>query len=82
MKLLNLRKKLSDIGLLLLEDGKGWLVTNNGTAKTLSEKKFKSLDAVKMWFESPARRLTELESDEYDVEWEKFCIEENKEWRK
>jgi len=82
MKLLKLRKQLSDAGLLLLEDGKGWLVTNNGTAKDLKEKKFKSLDAVQMWFDSPARRLSDVESDEFDAEWAGFCVHENKKWRK
>lgn len=69
MKLLNLRKKLNEIGLLLLENGGGWLVTNNGTAKTLSEKKFANLDAVLMWLES----LSDAECDEFDAE---FCLEE------
>ncbi len=55
MKLLKLRKQLSDIGLLLLEDGKGWLVTNNGTAKTLIEHEFADLEAVK------ANRFTDEE---------------------
>jgi hypothetical protein len=82
MNQLHLSKKLRDAGLVLLPNGKGWLVTNNGTVKTLSEKKFKSLDDVKLWFDSPARRLSEQESDEYDADWEKFCVKENKEWRK
>lgn len=76
MKVLKLQKKLSDAGLVLLKhDDKGWMVTNNGTVKTLSEKKFTSLDAVQLWFDSPARRLSDAESDE-------FCLKENKKWRK
>ncbi len=82
MKLFKLRKQLHDIGLVLLEHGSGWMVTNNGTAKTLFEKEFTDLDAVQMWLDNPARRLTNAEADEFDEDWAGFCLEENKNWRK
>lgn len=71
MKTLGIRKQLNDIGLVLLETGKGrgWLVTNNGTT---FEKKFADLDAVQMWLDNPARRLTDSEADEFDADWTKF----------
>lgn len=81
MKLLNLRKKLSEIGLVLDNHGKGWTVTDNG-AKTPIEKEFVDLEAVQLWLESPARRLSELESDEFDAQWAEFCLTANENWRK
>ena len=82
MQLLRLRKKLGDSGLVLEKSGKKWLVTNNGTAKTLWEQKFNSLDGVELWYDSAARRLSEQESDQYDEDWAKFCLKENKKWEK
>ena len=81
MRLLKLRKKLGDSGLVLEKHGKGWMVTNNGTAKTLWEKEFKSLDGVELWYDSAARRLSEQESDEFDADWDKWCEKENENWR-
>lgn len=81
MKLLKLRKQLSEIGLVLDKHGKHWMVTDNG-AKTPIEKEFVDLEAVQLWLDSPARRLSELESDEFDAEWAKWCLTENRNWRK
>ena len=73
MKVLKLRKKLHWIGLVLLEHGDGWMVTNNGTAKDLFEAEFETLEAVQMWLDGPGRRLSEVESDEFDQEWAGWC---------
>lgn len=81
MKLLKLRKQLNEIGLVLLKHGKHWMVTDNGT-KTPIEKEFVDLEAVQLWLDSPARRLSELESDEFDAEWAEWCLTENRNWRK
>jgi hypothetical protein len=82
MKANKLRKKLSNSGLVLLKHGDGWQVTNNGTAKTLWEREFETLDAVEQWYDSAARRLSEQESDEFDEDWAKFCVKENANWSK
>jgi hypothetical protein len=73
MKVLKLREKLGKLGLLLLEHGDNWMVTNNGTAKTLFEKEFSTLDDVQMWLENPARRLTEKEAELFDDDFAEFA---------
>lgn len=66
------REQLHKIGLVLLEDGNGWLVTNNGTTKYLFEKRFEDVSGVLMWLESPVRRLADEEADEFDKDWASF----------
>jgi len=78
MKLFRLREKLGDHGLVLLEHGTGWVVTNNGTAKTYFEEKFKNLEEVEVWFNSrllKSNRLTDKEAEEFDEYFKRFVEE-------
>ena len=72
MKVLKLRAKLHRRGLVLLENGDGWMVTNNGTAKALIEHEFADLDAVEAWVAALPNRLTDAEADEFDEDWASF----------
>ena len=56
MKLLRIREKLGHIGLLLLEHGDGFLVTNSGV-----DLEFASLAEVEQWMKDQrhANRLTD-----------------------
>lgn len=71
MKILRLREKLHRRGLVLLEHGDGWMVTNNGSI-TLIEHEFADLGAVAAWVATLPNRLTEAEADEFDVDWADF----------
>ena len=72
MRVLKIRQKLNRRGLLLLEHGTGWLVTNEGTAKYLMEQKFDDLNAVEKWVNALPNRLMELECEVFDKEFEDF----------
>ena len=72
MRVLKIRQKLNERGLLLLEHGTGWLVTNEGTAKTLIEHTFDDLDAVEAWVTALPNRLTDEEGKVWDARWADF----------
>lgn len=73
MKILKIRQRLQRRGLLLIEDGPGsWLVTNEGTPKTLSLQKFADLNAVEDWLAALPNRMTEAEAEVFDTEFEEF----------
>jgi len=72
MRVFKMRQKLGRRGLLLLEHGTGWLVTNNGTVKTLIQHEFDDLDAVEAWMEKLPNRLTDEESEVFDEEFKTF----------
>lgn len=74
MRVFKLRQKLHKRALLLLEHGTGWLVTNNGTVKTLVEKTFDTLEQV---VEGLPNRLMEHEADEWDEEFQRFVEAEH-----
>ena len=75
MRVFRVRKKLELQGLLLLQHGNGFKVTNNGTAKTLMEEEFPNLHEVEMWLKKTfTNRLTEAECDEWDKDWAKFVM--------
>ncbi len=77
MQVLKLREKLGRRGLLLLKHGTGWMVTNNGTAKTLIEHEFADLDAVTAWMADLPNRLTDEEADVFDEAFEVFVKRED-----
>jgi hypothetical protein len=73
MRVFKLREKLHRRGLLLLEHGTGWMVTDHGV-KTPFEQEFETLEAVETWMtdEFNTNRLTDKEADEFDDQWAKF----------
>ena len=74
MKLLKLREKLSHIGLLLLEHGDGFMVTDAGV-KTPIDLEFADLAAVEQWMKDQrhANRLTDADDAEWDAAFRTFC---------
>ena len=67
-----IRQTLDRRGLLLLEHGTGWKVTNEGSAKYLIEYLFDDLDAVEKWVNELPNRLMELECEVFDKAFEDF----------
>lgn len=92
MRVLKIRQTLNRRGLLLLEHGTHWLVTNEGTAKGLIEHKFDDLEAVEKWVDALPNRLTAEEGDVFDGEFAEFvkhnqcehgvCLSEKNPWKK
>lgn len=76
MKVLKLRDKLHRRGLVLLKHGDGWMVTNNGTAKTLIEHEFADLETVTAWMDGLPNRMTEEEAVVFDEDWKGFVKHE------
>jgi len=74
MKLLKLRERLSWIGLLLLEHGDGFLVTNNGVKEPI-DLEFADLAEVEQWMRDQrhANRLTDEDDAEWDAQYKAFC---------
>lgn len=72
MRVFKIRQTLGQRGLLLLEHGTGWLVTNEGTVKTLIEHVFDDLNAVETWIAELPNRMTAEEGRVFDEEFEKF----------
>jgi hypothetical protein len=73
MRVFRVRNKLGVHGLLLLQHGGGFKVTNNGTAKELFEKDFPNLHEVEKWFkETHTNRLTDEEAEVFDEYWKDF----------
>jgi len=73
MRVFKIRQVLGLRGLLLLEHGTGWRVTNEGSAKYLIEHKFDDLDAVEKWVNELPKRLFRRESLVFDVEFVNQC---------
>lgn len=78
MKLLKLREKLSHVGLVLLEHGDGFMVTNAGV-KAPVDLEFADLAAVEQWMKDQrhANRLTDADDADWDAQWTKFV----EDWR-
>jgi hypothetical protein len=87
MKIFKLRKKLGKKGLVLLEHGDGWMVTDHGV-KTPFEHQFETLQGVHNWFnaikdnldDTPledlhTNRLTNKEAEQFDKDFKDFCNE-------
>jgi hypothetical protein len=72
MRVFKLREKLGRRGLMLLEHGDAWMVTNEGTAKTLIEHLFADLEEVEKFVADLPNRMTEEEADVFDEEFEEF----------
>ena len=76
MNLNKLRQRLTKKGLLLLEHGDGWTVTDEGV-KVPFEKNFPNLAEVEKWMNPHTNRLTEKEADLFDAEFKAFAEKEN-----
>jgi len=77
MKVNKLRHRLHKEGLVLLQHGEGFTITDNGS-KTPIEENFPNLEAVVKWHtDKHANRLNDIEALEWDTDWAKF-VEENK----
>ena len=74
MKLLRIREKLGHIGLLLLEHGDGFLVTNSGVKQPV-DLEFADLAEVEQWMKDQrhANRLTDEDDAEWDAQYRAFC---------
>ena len=73
MKLLKIRETLSHIGLLLLEHGDGFIVTDHGVKQPV-ELEFADLAAVETWMREQrhANRLTDEDDADWDAQWTAF----------
>lgn len=71
MKLFKMREKLSHVGLLLLEHGTGFKVTDHGPV----DKDFATLEEVEQWIKDQRHknRLTDEDDAEWDAEFKAFC---------
>lgn len=80
MKVFRMRQKLHLHGLVLLQHGRGFKVTDQGV-KTPFEKDFPNLAAVQAWYKDTFKnRLNEAEAAEWDDDYETFV--ETGEWPK
>lgn len=77
MKVLDMRRKLQQHGLLLLQHGQGFRVTND-SKKPFLQKDFPNLRGVEVWFKQHHchNRLNNEESAAWDREWETFVTEQ------
>ena len=81
MKVLKLRQRLQAHGFTLLQDsvGSGFTISDNGVKK-LFEEHFDCLEDVKVWFTGHMlhnNRLNEEECDQWDKDFEVFCVKQN-----
>ena len=76
MRVLKIRQKLNERGLLLLEGNRCWIITNNGSPKNFIRHEFAELDEVEAWVavQFATNRLTEEECDEFDQMFKDFVF--------